>query len=56
MRGVYTVACSGSEATVWGQETAPLGHTLASNGRDSTSTNGLRDKWPVDDPLSPDAT
>lgn len=41
---------------MYGQETAPRGHTLSSNGCDSTSTNGLCDKWPTDDPTSHDAT
>lgn len=35
-----------------GQGLTPRGHTLSSNGRDSTSTNGLCDKWPEDDPAS----
>lgn len=48
----YAVARWNTIVPESGQGLTPRGRTLASNGRDSTSTNGPRDKWPEDDLMS----
>lgn len=46
------MTCQNTIVAESGQGLTSRGHTLASNGRDSTSTNGPRDKWPEDDLMS----